>query len=72
MNAAETVSFDILLKPPATAADANTVSIDTTRPAPEDVERCRRWLIGRGVEAHDSGFGLACTANRQLFEEIFF
>jgi len=66
----ETVTFDVLLRLPAqgTAALDNVSGL---RPAPADLERCRRWLLGQGVSAHDTGFGFACSMPRGRFEALF-
>jgi hypothetical protein len=69
----ERIEFDILLKGPESDVDA-PVTVDTVagrRPSVETIERCRRWLEGRGVTCHPSAFGLACSAPKQLFESLF-
>jgi hypothetical protein len=65
------VSFDILLRSPASGKQPSVSTIDQFRPSHEAIEKCRRYLIKRGVEVHATEFGLACTAPRNLFESLF-
>ncbi len=65
------VAFDILLKADAAPDTASLATIEALRPEPEEIERCRRWLVTRGVNAHSSGFGISCTAPAPVFEALF-
>ncbi|UCE36200.1 MAG: hypothetical protein JSW00_11710 [Thermoplasmata archaeon] len=65
------VAFDILLRSPASGQQPSVSTIDQFRPPHEEIERCRRYLVSRGVEAHATEFGLACKAPRDLFESLF-
>jgi hypothetical protein len=68
---AESVNFDILMRLPAEGSGPALATIDGLRPAPADLERCRRWLLGHGVAAYSTGFGFACSMPRERFEALF-
>lgn len=63
------INFDILLGKRGGAPTVETV--EAYRANPELVERCRRWLAARGVSAHATPFGLACSAPGKVIEELF-
>ena len=65
------VVFDILLHSSASGKQPSVSTIDQFLPPPEEIERCRRYLVARGVEAHATEFGLACRAPCDLFESLF-
>ncbi|UCG69031.1 MAG: hypothetical protein JSV09_14795 [Thermoplasmata archaeon] len=65
------MAFDILLRSLTTAKQPSVSTIDNFRAPPEKLEKCRRYLVARGVEAHATDFGLACKAPRALFESLF-
>jgi len=67
----ETVSFDILLRSPASGEEPDITTLDRFRPIPEDVSRCRRWLEANKVIAHSTEFGLSCSTSRKQFEYLF-
>lgn len=70
-NKSDNIEFDILVRAEASGETPDVSNIHRFRPDPEDVEKCRRWLAGKGVSCHTSEFGLACSASRQLFESLF-
>jgi len=70
-NSNEEVVFDILLRSSASGKQPSVSTIDQFLPPPEEIERCRRYLVARGVEAHATKFGLACRAPCDLFELLF-
>ena len=63
--------FDILVRSEGSGEIPNVENIDRFKPPPERIERCRRWLVGQGVTAHATDFGLACSAPAGLFERLF-
>jgi hypothetical protein len=70
-NRAPSVAFDVLLKSPGSGQTPNVANIDQFRVAPETIETCRRWLASQGVECHATDFGLACRAEKAVFEKLF-
>ncbi len=67
----QTVQFDILLRSAGSGQTPNLGNIDRFRVAPEDIEKCRRWLATRGVDCHPTDFSLACSATVEVFETLF-
>jgi hypothetical protein len=67
----ESVAFEILLRSAGSGRRPTVRNIDQFRPDPESLELVRRWLIARGVDAHATEFGIACSAPPALFEKIF-
>lgn len=67
------VYFDILVRAvrPGPGRKARLSNLEEFRPSDEDVEKCRRMLAARGVTCHFTGFGLACSVPRELFESLF-
>lgn len=65
------VSFDITLKGAVPGAPAGPTTLDDLRPPPEAIERCVRWLASKGVSAHPTAFGAACSCPPDLFEALF-
>jgi hypothetical protein len=65
------VSFEIVLRTPGSGRIPTVQNIDQFRPDPEKLEFVRRWLHARGVVAHATGFGLACSATATVFEGLF-
>jgi hypothetical protein len=65
------IEFDVLLKPAGSPKTANLDNIELFQPSPDDIERCLRWFISKGVTSHVTDFGLACSAPAKLFEELF-
>jgi hypothetical protein len=70
-NTSDKIKFDVLVRAEASGETPDVSNIDRFRPEPEDVEKCRRWLTGKGVACYATEFGLACSASRQLFESLF-
>ena len=67
----QTVQFDILLKSAGSGQTPNLDNIDRFRVAPEEVEKCRRWLATRGVDCHATDSGLVCSTTVEIFETLF-
>jgi len=65
------IEFDVLIRNKATDETPDVNSIDLSRPEPEDIEKCRQWLVGMGIACFATEFGLACSASRELFESLF-
>jgi len=65
------VMFDILLRANRAGDPAHVATIGQFIPPPEDVARCQRWLCAHGVSAHAATYSVACTASREVFEDIF-
>jgi hypothetical protein len=65
------IEFDVLLKPSGSSETASLDNIELFQPCPDDIERCRRWFISKGVTSHATDFGLACSAPAKLFEKLF-
>lgn len=65
------IEFDILIRNKATDETPDVNSIELSRPEPEDIEKCRQWLVGMGIVCFTTEFGLACSASRELFEALF-
>ncbi len=65
------VSFDVTLKGAGLGTTAGLATIDDLRPPQEAIERCVRWLAAKGVAAHATAFGVACSAPPALFESLF-
>lgn len=68
---AERVNFDILLRPEVSVVESGVASLDSLKPAQENIVRCQRWFSAHGVEAHATEFGLACRAPKEVFEMLF-
>ena len=64
-------SFDVILKWRGSGRTPNVANIDQFRVAPETIETCRHWLASQGVEFHGTDFGLACRAEKGVFERLF-
>lgn len=65
------IQFDVLLKrSPAGEATGTERARRVVVPATA-LESCRRWLTAHGIECHSYGFGFACRAPDDVFEEIF-
>jgi hypothetical protein len=69
--AESTVAFEVLLHVPGSGQWPLPGTIDRFRPDPEVMEACRHWLQAHGVVAHPTGFSLACSATRVVFESLF-
>ena len=72
----DTIQFDIMLRSTATAkgldpSAASTENIRDFYPAPETIERCRRWLVEQGITCYPGNFGLACSSPPAIFERVF-
>ncbi len=65
------VTFDVLLRAGQARGEPSVQEIARFKPDPGDIERCRRWLAQRGVTAHATDFGLACSCPPALFEQLF-
>ena len=65
------ISFDVTLKGADPGTTAGLATIDGLRPPQEAIERCVRWLAAKGVAAHATAFGAACSAPTELFESLF-
>jgi hypothetical protein len=65
------VSFEVVLRTPGSGRIPTVQNLDQFRPDPEKLEFVRRWLHARGVVAHTTGFGLACSAPATVFESLF-
>ena len=65
------IEFDILIRPPASGKHPDVKNIEQFRPDPADIEKCRRWLVSKGVTCHPTDFGLACRTSRNGFESLF-
>lgn len=70
-SSTQTVQFDVLLKSPGSGQTPNVANIDQFRVAPETIEKCRRWLASQGVDCGATDFGLACRADKAVFERLF-
>src|SRR5262245_42193559 len=65
------VAFEILLHSPGSGQRPTVHNIEQFRPDPATAELVRQWLIARGVDAHPTEFGVACSTSPAIFEEIF-
>lgn len=65
------ISFDVTLKGAVPGTTAGLGTIGGLRPPQEAIERCVRWLQAKGVAAHVTAFGAACSAPPELFELLF-
>ncbi len=65
------IEFDVLLKPAGSSNTPNIDNIEQFQPSSDDIEKCRRWFISKGVTSHATDFGLACSAPAKLFEDLF-
>lgn len=72
-NSGQRVHFDVLLVGPegARPGDPTVETIDQFKPPATAEEKVRRWLHSRGVTCHRSGFGLSCSAPKEVFEDLF-
>jgi len=70
-NEAPLVPFDILLRSAGAGKLPTAQNIDQFKPPAGDIEKCRRWLIAKGVTCHPTEFGLACEATPALFGLLF-
>ena len=69
----EQIGFDVLLWSAGSGAgDEPTLgTIAKFRPAPERVEKCRRWFADQGIDCYATAPGLACRCSPELFEAVF-
>ena len=65
------VNINIILKSGSPETDIHVNTIKNFIPDSGDLERCRRYLISRGVTCHPTSFGLACSAPKEVIEKVF-
>ena len=65
------IDFDILIRSAASGKEVDVSNIQEFRPDPADIEKCRRWLLSKGVTCHPTDFGLVCSTSRESFESLF-
>jgi len=70
-NTFDKIEFDILVHAERSGKTPSVSNINQFRPRVEDIEKCRRWLAGKGVDCYITDFGLACSASPELFESLF-
>jgi len=70
-EAENTIQFDILIKGRATDQAPNLKNIEYFKPAPDDIEKCRRWFEKRAVVVYPTEFGLSGQTTKKHFESIF-
>lgn len=71
MPSADVIHFDVLLRGSRDGGSSTVRTISELRPRAEDLERCRAWLLERGVRCDATSFGLACTASPETFAALF-
>ena len=65
------IHFELLHKPAGGNAPVTSELLEDKRPSADRIERCANWLRSQNISAHDTGFGLACSASLVDFERIF-
>jgi len=65
------VSFNVLVGDPATLGTPTVENIDAYKANPDDLEKCKNWLIKQGFEVYPTAFGLACHGTKACFESVF-
>lgn len=70
-NRTGNLSFDVLLRSLGTGRRPTLKNIDDFRAPAEKIEKCKRFLVGRGVTCHVTPFGLGCSAPVETFETLF-
>ncbi len=65
------IQIDILLRGSRPVDAATVDTIDEVRPAAEDVEHCRRWLVEHGLVCHATDFGLICEGIASEIRRVF-
>ena len=66
-----TVSFEVLFRTPGSGKRPTAETRAQFRPDPAAVQLAQRWLEGKGVTCHPTGFSLACTASTGVFKSLF-
>ncbi len=68
----ELINFDILFGEKVKDETARNIpSIDQHKPPFEIVEKCRRFLVEKGITCHSHDFGLSCSAPKLVIEKVF-
>jgi hypothetical protein len=65
------IGFDVLIKGRAAGRIPNLKNIQNFKPAPDDIEKCRRWFEKNNVTVYPTEFGLSGQTTKKHFESIF-
>lgn len=67
----DTIQFDVLIKGRAGDQEPSLENVEYFKPAPDDIEKCRRWFEKNAISVHSTEFGLSGETTRKHFESIF-
>ena len=67
----DTIQFDVLIKGQAADRVPSLENIEDYKPAPHDIEKCRRWFEKNAITVYPTDFGLSGETTKKHFESIF-
>lgn len=67
----DTIQFDVLIKGRAADREPSLENIEYFKPAPDDIEKCRRWFERNAITVYSTEFGLSGETTKKHFESIF-
>ncbi len=67
----DTIQFDVLIKGRAAHRVPSLENIEYFKPAPDDIEKCRRWFRKNAIIVYSTEFGLSGETTKKNFESIF-
>jgi len=67
----DTIQFDVLIKGQAENQTPSLKNIEHFKPAPDDIEKCRRWFEKNAIILYPTGFGLSGRTTKKHFESTF-
>ncbi len=65
------VQFEVLIHARDSGQVPSVATIDSFKPDPADLIHAKRWFTEQGITAHQTDFGLVCSAPKNIFESIF-
>ncbi len=71
MREEEIIQFDVLIKGQGGRQRPDLKNIQYFKPAPDDIEKCRRWFEKKAVTVYPTEFGLSGETTKKHFESIF-
>jgi hypothetical protein len=67
----DTIQIDVLIKGRAADQTPSLKNIEYFKPAPDDIEKCRRWFEKNAIIVFPTDFGLSGETTKKHFESIF-
>lgn len=65
------IQVEITVKAPSRPEVVTAANVHEAKPRPEDIERCRRWVAARGLDAFATDFTVVCEGTPEQIADLF-